>query len=133
MHSANQNWKTEISDLKSRARAVVDAPTDVMRMSPRAAARCLSGVISLICRDFSVDVMQRACADLVRCDAAWETRFGTLPRSDCGVPRAIEMLAVVARGILPLAGADSMRAALAFWASEDDPAQWQAITTGVAA
>jgi len=133
MQNHHIHWKTEISDLRDRARAVVEAPSEITRMSARAAARCLSGVVGLVARQWSVDVMQRACADLVRCDAAWQTQFGTLPRENGRIPPAIEMIAVVARGILPLTGAESMRAALAFWASEDDPAAWQTVTAGLAA
>lgn len=131
MHSTN--WKNEISDLRNRARAVLDEPTDTMRLSARAAARCMSGVVGLVARQWSVDAMQRACADLVRCAEAWETKFGKLPHVNGVVPPAIEMIAVVARGILPLAGADTMRAALSFWATESDPAAWQAVTTDRAA
>jgi hypothetical protein len=126
------HWKSEIADLRTRARAVT-APSADVRMSARAAAACLSGVIALVSKRWSVDVMQRACAELVRHDAAWKTSFGNLPRGASGaVAEPVEMIAVVARGILPLACEDSMRAALAFWASESDPAEWQRVT-GVAA
>lgn len=121
-----QHWKTEISDLRNRARAVQAPSSD--RLSARAAARCLSGVVNEVVRRHGQDEMQRACADLVRYDAAWSTMFGTLPRGVEGiVPPAIHLIAVVARGILPLAGAENMRAALSFWACEDDPAVWQEI------
>lgn len=131
MHS--NHWKTEITDLRTRARAVLDEPTDNLRLSARGAARCLSGVMSLVARQWSVDVMQRACAELARYEAAWSTRFGTLPREGGVVPAPIEMIAVVARGILPISGEESMRAALAFWATENDPAAWQTVTSDRAA
>lgn len=131
MHSTH--WKTEISDLRNRARAVLDAPKDDLRLSARAAARCLSGVVGLVARQVSVDAMQRACADLVRCARAWETQLGFLPTVDGKVPGAIEMIAVVARGILPLSGPEAMRDALSFWATENDPAAWQAVSLGLAA
>ncbi len=130
MHST-QNWKTEIADLRTRARAVT-APSSDVRMSARAVAACLSGVVALVARRWSVDVMQRACADIARFDAAWQTSFGSLPLVDGRVAEAVEMIAVVARGILPLSSTDAMRAALAFWASESDPAEWQRVT-GIAA
>lgn len=126
------NWKSEIADLRVRARAVT-APSADVRMSARAAAACLSGVIALVSKRWSVDAMQRACADLARHEPAWESSFGRLPHGPNGaVTEPVEMIAVVARGILPLASEDSMRAALAFWASESDPAEWQRVA-GVAA
>lgn len=127
------SWKTEISDLLDRARAVTDATGPAVRMSPREVARCLSGVVSLVARRWSVDTMQRACAEIVRCEAAWRTNFRVLPMTAEGrVPPELEMIAVIARGILPLAGAESMRAALSFWAVETDAATWQSVT-GIAA
>lgn len=126
----NTHWKTDTADLRARACAVDESGCDPS-ISARTAARCLSGVIRLVADRHSVDAMQRACADLVRCDAAWDTRFGTLPRGwDGQVPEAIELIAVVARGILPLAGSTNMRAALAFWATEDDPSVWQRVAAG---
>jgi hypothetical protein len=46
---------------------------------------------------------------------------------DGRVSEPIQLIAVVARSLLPIAGAENVRAALAFWASEDDPAIWQRI------
>lgn len=121
------HWKTEIADLRVRANAVKGAGSDT-RLSARAAARCLSGVIYLVSTRWSVDVMQQACAELVRCDATWATNFGRLPAGVDGVvSEPTQIIAVVARGILPLSGVDGMRSALAFWASESDPAEWQRV------
>lgn len=131
MTTQTADWKSGIGDLRARAAAVATSCADA-RMSARAAARCLSGVVGLVVTRWSVDVMQRACADLVRCQASWDTSFGTLPRYKEGVPEPIQLIAVVARGILPIAGIENMRAALSFWATEDDPAQWQAVVAGVA-
>lgn len=126
------HWKTDISDLRNRASAVIDAPSDQMRMSARTVARCLSGVIGLVARRWSVDTMQRACAGIARHEPAWQTAFGALPRElTCentgSVHPATEMIAVVACGILPLTTPEAMRAALSFWATESDVAVWRAV------
>jgi hypothetical protein len=126
------HWKTEIADLRARAAAVATNGAEP-RMSARAAARCLSGVVSHVARQWSRDVMQRACAEIVRCDPAWQTSFRVLPRVDGDLVQAIELITVIARGILPLAGVESMRCALAFWATEEDPAVWQSVVAGLAA
>ncbi len=119
----------EIADLRARAHAVRVSPTSA-RVSPRAAAACLSGVVRLIASSAGVDVMRHACAALVRHTPAWETSLRLLPDKGTGtnVSSAIEMIAVVARGILPLCGVDGMKAALSFWACETDPAEWRAVS-----
>ena len=125
------HWKTDSSDLRDRAREVSDAGSDHVTLSPRAAARCLSGVIGLVVTRFGLEEMQRSCAELVRCAAAWDTQFGTLPRGVDGlISEPISLIAVIARGILPLAGDRNMRAALSFWAIEADPAVWQRVAAG---
>jgi len=121
-------WKNEIADVRHLARLVSDRSTD-RQMSARGAACCLYGAISLVADRHGMDAAQRSCADIVRCDAAWSSSFGTLPRGPDGiVPDPIRMIATMARGVLPLAGPDRTRAALAFWAVEDDPAAWQRVT-----
>lgn len=120
-------WNIETSDLRSRAVAVL-RPDVAGQMSARTAARCLSGVVNLIAQRWGVLPMHRACADLARHDAAWRTSFAQLPTDAGGhVAEPVQLLAVVARGILSLAGAENMRAALSFWASERDPAIWASV------
>lgn len=123
------HWKTAIDDLRDRARAVMAAPAaDTGSMSSRTAAACLVGIVGLVSRRWSVDVMQRACADLVRHQMSWATSFGVLPALHDGmIAEPTQLIAVVARSLLPIAGAENLRAALAFWASEDDPAVWQTL------
>lgn len=125
------HWKHDIADLRSRASAVMADGTIAMGqvvMSARTAAAVLTGIVGHISRKWSVDVMQQTCADLVRCDDAWRNSFVQLPAGiDGRVTEATQLVAVVARGLLPLAGAENLRAALAFWASEDDPAVWNQI------
>lgn len=120
------DWKHHIPDLLSRAQAVSQG--QIEPMSARSAACALLGVMNLISQRFGVDLMQRACADLVRCEASWATKLGTLPRGEDGrVPEPVAMLAVGARGMLPLAGPVNLRAALSFWASENNHAVWQSV------
>jgi hypothetical protein len=119
-------WKDDVSDLKARALPVLEQPVGE-RMSARAAAQVLSGIFGHVSRKWTVDVAQKACADLVRCEPAWASSFGRLPNVNGYVRDEIALIATVARALLPLTGADHLRAALAFWAYEDDPSAWQRI------
>lgn len=121
-------WRDSIDDLRNRAQMVA-APSS-QSLSARTAARCLSGVVSVMTRRWSVDLMQRTCAELVRHDEAWATQLGRLPHENGLVSEAMQLLAAIARGILPLAGEDNLRAALSFWATETDPRVWLSIAEG---
>lgn len=124
-------YNHEISDLRERAVAVMRPEAGSAAMSARTTARCLSGVIGLAARRYGSLPMHQACAALVRHEDAWRSSFGKLPqRQGDAVSEAIEMIAVVARGILPIAGVDNMRAALSFWATETDPAIWTSVIGG---
>lgn len=123
--ATNTYWKDDITDLKSRAQAVLTAPATKDLVSPRAAAACLSGIVGLVSRRFSLDVAQRTCAELVRSERSWETSFGALPHQNGYYSEATQLIACVARSLLPICGAANLRAALAFWASEDDVSVWQ--------
>ena len=128
MTTTGQHWKTATDDLRTAAQSVRMTPANDGVMSSRTAAACLSGIVGLVSRRFSVDVMQETCAELARCDDAWATSFGRLPMTyDGRVSEPVQLIAVVARSLLPLAGADHLRAALSFWAIETDPAVWQAV------
>jgi hypothetical protein len=108
--------------------SMVDSRSPDQPLSARTAARLLFGAIGLVAARHGVGVMQSTCAELVACDAAWATRFGTLPRgADGRVAEPMVLISGMARGILPMAGAERLQAALAFWASEQDPAVWQAM------
>lgn len=122
-------YNREISDLRELAVAVMRPEAAPSGLSARIAARCLSGVVGLVALRWGTLAMQRACAELVRHDDAWASSFGKLPAGvDGRVTEPVEMIAVAARGILTLAGAQNMRAALSFWASESDPAVWTSVT-----
>jgi len=129
-------WRNEIADLRAHARDVVmgdvtaaDAPIPGT-LSARTVARILSGIVHVVSGRYGMDAAQRACADLVRCDLAWSTRFGHLPVTDGVVPEPVSILATASRGLLCIAGDRSVRAAMAFWASESDPYVWQRVTAG---
>lgn len=118
-------WKHTRDDLKERAAAVLAAPADGAVVSARQAAAILSGVCGLVSRRWNVDTMQRACAELARLEPL---NFGCLPTGHDGrVSEATTLIAVVARSVRPLAGEANLRAALSFWACEDDPAVWNQI------
>lgn len=127
MHTTSKN-----ADLFARAEAVRGPVADA-RISAPAVARCLWGVMSLVSRQHSMAAVQTACADLVRADASWAVQLAVLPTGpDERVHPALEQIAVVARGLLALCDVETMRAALAFWAVEEDPREWQRVA-GVAA
>lgn len=121
-----QHWKTDITDLRNRALACFE-PRMAERMSARAAAACLSGIVGHVVRKISLDVAQQTCAELARDERTWRTSFGVLPHDNGYVSEATQLVATVARSLLPIAGADNLRAALSFWACEDDPRIWQSV------
>jgi hypothetical protein len=126
MQTTGPYWRDEITDLRNQAAAVLVAPVSDGRVSARQAAAILSGICSLVSRRWTVDTMQRACAALARMKPF---TFAVLPADVNGVPSdPVQLVAVVARSILPMAGEANLRAALAFWASEEDPAVWQIVT-----
>jgi len=104
----------------------VDVRSPDQELSARTAARLLFGAVGLSAGQYGLDETQNACAELVGSAEAWRTKFRVLPRLPDGtVPPALMLIAVMARGILPLAGPEALRAALAFWASERDPEVWR--------
>lgn len=114
----------EINELRKRAQAVIANEPGGNRLSPRATARCLSGIVRLAATKHGTDTMRRSCANLVADPHAW----WPLEADPTEVGKATQMIVTAASGLLSLAGMDGMRAALAFWASETDPAEWQRVT-----
>src|SRR4029078_11733497 len=117
-------WRKEIAALGAHARDVVmgdvtaaDAPIPGT-LSARTVARILSWIVhALSARDgmdgaprgvaalvvpgrCGMQAAERACADLVRCDLAWSTRFGHLPVTDGVVPEPVSILATASPGLL---------------------------------
>jgi len=63
------------------------------------------------------EVMQRACAKLARSSVGWSDLTG-----DARLDGAVAVLVAAAEGVAAVSGYDNVRAALAFWACETDPA-----------
>lgn len=120
-------------DLLALAADVMTSPIATAHppVSAREAARALVGVVGWVVRRYGVLAMQRAMADLARHDLAWKTAFRSLPTNGTGrtgrIDEELALIASVASGLLPLLGAAPMRAAVAFWATEQDPAIWQSV------
>lgn len=116
----------DLEDLRARAIDVATSPS-VRRgqLSAAEAAHCLVGVMSWIQRTNSVGRMQEICADLARFEDAWTSGFGKLPAVDGYVDANMALLATVCRGVIELAGAMNLRAAVSFWATVSDPAEWR--------
>lgn len=127
MMTANAYWKDKIDDLRELALDVRSDGT-AEKISARTAARCLMGVVSLVTRRWTLDEMQRTCAELVRSSDVWASSFARLPLQVNGSPsEQIMLIAVVARSLLPLAGVKNLKAALSFWATENDPNAWNSL------
>lgn len=127
------HWKNTADDLRARAARVTDDVGAVVRMAgpgskltARVAAQILSGIVSHVANTYGKDEMQAACATLVRNEPTWQTPgVVRVPADHDGrVSEAVKLIALVAHGILPLAGADNVRDALSFWATEDDTGVW---------
>lgn len=119
-------WKNDIDDLLARATDVMAAP-QLRRGSLNAAeaAHVLAGIMSLVQRLSGCEAAQKACADLVRHDAAWSSSFGDLPVLYNGrVSQEILLIAVVCRGLCEMTKPEALRAALSYWATETDPSAW---------
>lgn len=119
------SWKTNTADLRALAASVLEQGTEP-EMSARTAARCFIGVVRLVSERWGQDAMQIACAELVRDARAWTTQMRWLPCAQTGhAVEPMHLIAVVAAGLLGVAGVRNVRAALAFWASEDSPTAWR--------
>ncbi len=131
MTTTTHYWKTQADDLRRRSVDVLEQPIAAELMTARMAAKVLSGIVGLISRRWSKDLMQRTAADLVRHDGAWSTSLRDLPCAHGEeVAEPMMLMAVVARSLLPMAGVKNVRAALSFWATEDDPGTWQSVVEG---
>lgn len=116
----------ETVDMQALAQTVI-APAAPQSLSARTAARCLMGVVRMISLTYGDAVMRSTCSDLVQHAPAWDSSLARLPNTDGKVTDAMTMLAVISRGLLPLTGAANLRAALSFWAVEEDPRIWQSV------
>lgn len=125
---------TNDDDVRRRARAVTEHSSAPQPMSAHHAARCMLGIINIMVEIYGAEATRLACADLVRCDASWDTRFRELPRdTNAQTLEITRFLAHASRGILLAAGPDHLRSALSFWATERDAAVLQRIASGASA
>ncbi len=110
----------DLNHLRSLAAPVNQPQPGKATLGSRGAATALSGVIRLVVIHAGQDVMQRACARLARSRVGWTDLTG-----DARLDHAAALLVAAAEGVAAIAGYDNVRAALAFWACETDPAVWR--------
>jgi hypothetical protein len=96
----------------------------------RDAARALAGLAGWVANRTSVVRMQECMSALVRHPGAW--RHGAVMRDlpvqyNGLVDEHVALVAVVASSLAPAFGVVNLRSAMAFWATERDPAAWQAL------
>lgn len=97
--------------------------------SARDAARALIGVAGWISRAKSLPAMQKAMGDLAAYAPAWDAAapLRALPVVHGRTDEAVVAIAAVTSSLVPFFGAKSLRAAMAFWATETDASVWQAM------
>ncbi len=99
-----------LHELRAKARDVTEPSLEQARA--RAAARRLSSVVAAISDAYGLLAMREACAAMAR---------GETPRD----ARVIAVLESAMATTAMISGDKATRAALAFWASETDPAVWR--------
>ena len=107
----------DLNHLRTLADPVNRPQPHAAALGAKGAACALSGVVRLVATKHGLGVMQRSCANLALSGA--HLAVGPTPRE------ATEVLAAAADGVAAVAGRDNVRAALAFWACETDPAVWR--------
>lgn len=111
-------------------RSPLDYPGEA-RMSALDAAQALAGPAAWIGRFRGPVRMREVMAELVRHTEAWRAvprPFGNLPLLVCGrVDADVLLLACFASGLVKAYGLEHLRAAMAYWAIEADPASWQRV------
>lgn len=95
----------------------------------RDAARALVGVAGWVSRKTSLVAMRNAMAALALYEPAWapSSTLRALPVVNGYCDDHVVLIASVASTLVPFFGGKALRAAMAFWATEDDTAVWQAI------
>jgi hypothetical protein len=132
MSTAEFHKHDELDDLLALASDVTTAGPVVKRQgSAREAARALAGLASWVSSRVGVIRMQECMTDLARHTDAWRPGPGfmrDLPTQYNGfVDEHVAMVAIVSSSLAHCFGAANLRAGMAFWAVERDPAQWQAV------
>lgn len=110
-----------LNSLRKLSEPVHGGAAGETRLPARVVAQCLSGVVRLITNHVGHDEMRRVCAELALNEQAWATALRSLP----GQSPATLYLVSSLEGMRSLASEHDLRAALAFWAVESDPAEWQ--------
>lgn len=98
--------------------------------SARDAARAISGLVGWVANRVGLIRMQEVFAELARHVDAWRPGnfMRDLPTGYNGtVDEYVAMVAVVSSSLVHAYSPANLRAAMAFWATERDPAQWQAM------
>ncbi len=98
--------------LRTAASTIYATPAPAT-MDARTAARFLSGVARYIATTWSLDVMRRSFAAIA------DTDIRVAPVVDAEIREPVRMLGAIALGILPQTGQAGIRAALAYWATEE--------------
>lgn len=104
---------TELAHLRSLADPVLMSRTGTPH---RRAARAMARAAWLVVSTHGVEALQRSCARLA---IAGTKRF---PESGGGTMYPLSVMGAVAEALNEAFGRDAVTAALAFWASERDPA-----------
>jgi hypothetical protein len=121
----------ELADLIALAADVdMSAPCGAgAYLSAREAARALAGVASWVASRTSVRDMHEVMMSLARYVDAWRgpSYLAKLPAVNGYVNEHVALVAVVASSLVSLFGPRNLRAAVAYWASERDPASWRRV------
>lgn len=106
------------------------APCQREHGSARDAARAIAGLVSWVANRVGVVRMQEVMAELARHVDAWRPGnfMRDLPTGYNGmVDEHVALVAVVTSSLVHAYTPASLRSAMAFWATERDPAQWQLV------
>lgn len=120
----------ERDDLLALASDVYVSPASetAKDLTARDVARLLVGPIGWVTSKVGVDGMQERVAKLVRHAPLWSSGMGQMPLEvDGKVDELTALIAVCASGLYQLVGADKLKSAMAFWATERDASVWQQI------
>lgn len=120
--------RSEVLALASDVMACVPTPARAT-LTARMAARILTGVAAVLsrARRGGQESMRAAFYALAAHAPAWssESPLHALPTVDGYADPDVVLIAAVASGMVPDFGLHNVRAAVAFWATETDPAIWQ--------
>jgi len=124
----------ELEELLAMSSDVATSPPVICRAATaREAARALVGLVGWISQRSGAQAMQAAMVALASHNEAWDPSRGPLFRSLPAVNGQtdvnVAMIATILSGLVPQFGVRALRSACAFWATEADPAVWQAVAS----